>query len=194
MLFGYVVSDGAAILQAFLMTTGACLNFGPMHALGVVGMSRRVPEFAYVIAPFFQFGSPATLFLLPSALLALQLKTTLVLWGSGLRFAVLVEASAIHVELPRSRCLEHTALSWRRGTERKGKCLCVHFSKCTCLALPQRHRSHVSWCCGVSVRRVENVRVGPHLCSSECGPFTAQLCIWTAKPAEPMVRATLLKL
>ena len=47
-LWGSAVCDGAAILQAFLLTAGACLVFGPMHALGVVGMSRRVPEFADV--------------------------------------------------------------------------------------------------------------------------------------------------
>jgi heme/copper-type cytochrome/quinol oxidase subunit 1 len=85
MLFGATVCDGAAILQAFLLTAGACLIFGPMHALGVVGMSRRVPEFADVYAPFIQLGSLGTLFILPSALLTLRLMTGLALGGAGHR-------------------------------------------------------------------------------------------------------------
>lgn len=73
MLFGSNVCDGAAILQAFLLTAGACLIFGPMHALGIVGMSRRVPEFADVYAPFLQLGSLGSLLLLPSVMLVLRL-------------------------------------------------------------------------------------------------------------------------
>jgi len=95
LLFGSVVCDGAAILQAFLLTAGACLIFGPMHALGVVGMSRRVPEFADVYAPFIQLGSLGTLFLLPSALLALRLMSGLALGGSGFRGSVVMEVSAV---------------------------------------------------------------------------------------------------
>ena len=48
MLWSSAVCDGSAIQQAFLLTFGASLLFGPMHALGIVGMSRRVPEFADV--------------------------------------------------------------------------------------------------------------------------------------------------
>jgi hypothetical protein len=71
--FGAAVCDGAAIQQAFLLTAGACFIFGPMHALGVIGMSRRVPEFADVYAPFIQLGSIGTILLLPSVLLVLRL-------------------------------------------------------------------------------------------------------------------------
>ena len=77
LLWGSAVWDGAAILQAWCLTWGVCLIFGPMHALGVVGMSRRVPEYADVYAPYIQTGSIGALYVLLSVLIALRTLSTL---------------------------------------------------------------------------------------------------------------------
>jgi heme/copper-type cytochrome/quinol oxidase subunit 1 len=40
--------EGVCLVQVITLLLGACFVFGPMHSLGIIGMSRRVPEFADV--------------------------------------------------------------------------------------------------------------------------------------------------
>lgn len=51
LLWGSSCTDGWAVWQCWTLLAGALLVFGPMHGLGIVGMSRRVPEYSDVYAP-----------------------------------------------------------------------------------------------------------------------------------------------
>ena len=60
------VSEGVALMQVALLLVGACLLFGPMHQAGLLGMSRRIPEYADVYYPFFTLGSVGIILLVLS--------------------------------------------------------------------------------------------------------------------------------
>ena len=64
-----------------------------MHGLGVVGMSRRVPEYADVYAPYLQIGSIGALYVVASVLLTLRLLSVMGL-GASQRTLQPVEASS----------------------------------------------------------------------------------------------------
>lgn len=63
-----VVSEGLALYQVCWLLLGAALVFAPMHTLGLMGMSRRVPEFADVFYPLMSYGSLGLLCLVGSVL------------------------------------------------------------------------------------------------------------------------------
>lgn len=60
------VSEGEGIYQVVALLLGAILIFGPMHSLGLMGMSRRVPEYCDVFWEYMHVGTTGTLELLLS--------------------------------------------------------------------------------------------------------------------------------
>ena len=64
--------EGLALVQIWTLLGGAGFIFGPMHALGIIGMSRRVPEFGDVYLPYIQLGTVGTLYVVFSVLVLLR--------------------------------------------------------------------------------------------------------------------------
>lgn len=70
---GLVCCEGLSLLQVSTLLFGACLLFGPMHEAGLMGMSRRVPEYADVYMPFYSLGTVGLVLLVVSVLLLVRL-------------------------------------------------------------------------------------------------------------------------
>jgi cytochrome c oxidase subunit 1 len=73
LMFAVGVSEGVSLFQVSLLLFGACLLFGPMHEAGIMGMSRRIPEFADVYMPFYSLGSVGMVLLVASVLVFLRI-------------------------------------------------------------------------------------------------------------------------
>ena len=65
-------NEGMSMYQVLWLLLGAICVFGPMHQVGIGGMSRRVPEFSDVYYPYMNIGSIGLLYLLGSVLVLLR--------------------------------------------------------------------------------------------------------------------------